>query len=323
MKVDSIIFNLNETATLYNSIVGCMGSKHHSIEKGVVNIQVFSDGETCVNFETSMRGKRVYILTSPNTPLKIMQLNFAIDAAKRASAYEIIPIIPYFPYSRQDKRDQYRGPIGAKVLAEMIENRGATSLITFDLHADQIEGFFNIPVIHLKGKYLFLDKIMRVSNTNTVFCSPDAGGVKRVQKMRNLILKQYTTIDIPYVTIDKTRTKPNEVGGMVIIGNVEGKDVIIIDDLCDTGGTLVKATDTLLANGALSVRVLVTHAVMSGNAYQRIEDSDIKEFICSDTLDTEHEEFDMHGKMTVISTDNEISEAIISINNDISLYGAR
>jgi ribose-phosphate pyrophosphokinase len=323
MKTDSIIFNLNDTDTLLNSIINKMNNKHHQIEIGKVNIQVFSDGETCVNFETSMRGKRVYILTSPNTALKIMQLNFAIDAAKRASAVEIIPIVPFFPYSRQDKRDQYRGPIGAKVMAEMIENRGATSIITFDLHAEQIEGFFNIPVIHLKGKHLFYETVLKHSNSNTVFCSPDAGGVKRVQRMRNLIIKHNESIDIPYVTIDKTREKPNEVGSMVIIGEVKGKDVLIIDDLCDTGGTLVKAADTLLANGALSVSVLITHAVMSGNAFQKISDSKIKKFIFSDTIDVDTKGYTMNGKLMMVSTADELSEAIISINNDISLYGAR
>jgi len=319
MKINSIIFNLNDTDKLLKAVVAKMEKKQHFIEVGKENIQVFSDGETCVNFNNSVRGKRVFLLTSPNTANKILQLNFAIDAVKRANAMEIIPIIPYFPYSRQDKRDQYRGPIGAKVIAEMLQNRGATSIITFDLHADQIEGFFNIPVNHLRGKYLFYKYITKIGNSNTVLCSPDAGGVKRVKKIRDLITKKHPAIVIPYVTIDKTRTGPNQIGEMTIIGEVEGKDVIMIDDMCDTGGTLVKAVDALINAGALSVRAVVTHGVMSGTAYSKIGMSKIKEFICSDTLDQEEELHDMDGKLTVISTASQLAYAIIGINNDTSL----
>lgn len=319
MKVQSIIFNLNETDTLLKAVIAKMEKKQHFIDVGQENIQVFSDGETCVNFENSVRGKRVFLLSSPNNAIKIMQLNFAIDAVKRANAMEIIPILPYFPYSRQDKRDQYRGPIGAKVIAEMLENRGATSIVTFDLHADQIEGFFNIPVNHLRGKYLFYKYILKIGNSNTVLCSPDAGGVKRVKKIRDLITQKYPSVVMPYVTIDKTRTGPNQVGEMTIIGEVEGKDVIMIDDLCDTGGTLVKAVDALLDAGAKSVRAVVTHGVMSGPAYQRIWSSKMKEFICSDTLDQDEETNNMDGKLTVISTASQLAYAIIAINTDRSL----
>jgi ribose-phosphate pyrophosphokinase len=316
MKLKSIIFNLNETDTLLKSVMAEMKAKQHFIEVGKEKIQQFSDGETCVNFETSVRGKRVFLLTSPNNALKIMQLNFAIDAIKRANAIEIIPIIPYFPYSRQDKRDQYRGSIGAKVIAEMLENRGATSIITFDLHAEQIEGFFNIPVNHLRGKYLFYKYIVKIGNSNTVLCSPDAGGVKRVKKIRDLITKKHPEVRMPYVTIDKTRTGPNQLSDEItIIGDVDGKDVIMIDDLCDTGGTLVKAVDALHEAGARSVRAIVTHGVMSGNAYEKISNSKIKEFISSDTLDLEN----IDGKFRVISIANQLAYAIIGINNDTSL----
>tara|TARA_R110000796_G_scaffold1673_2_gene6920 strand:+ start:1510 stop:2481 length:972 start_codon:yes stop_codon:yes gene_type:complete len=323
MKIESIIFNLNEDDTLYNTIIARMVLVKHHIEVGETNIQVFADGETCVNFKTSMRGKRVYLLTSPNTATKIMQLNSAIDAAKRASAAEIIPIIPYFPYSRQDKRDQYRGPIGAKILAEMIENRGGTSMITFDLHADQLEGFFNIPVIHLKGKYLFHDHIVKISNSNTVLCSPDMGGLKRVKKMRDFIYKQNKHIKFPIVSIDKTRSEANNVDSMEILGNVDGKDVIIIDDMCDTGNTLIKGADALLEAGALSVKVLVTHAVLSGEANLNIASSNIKEFICSDSLTINGLISKMDGKLKVISTGDSLANAILSINNDMSLNEAK
>ena len=320
---DSIIFNFNDNNVLIDNIIGEISHNKHTIEKGTVNVQVFQDGETCVNYETSMRGKRVFLLTSPNTPLKIMQLMLAVDAAKKSSASEIIPIMPYFPYARQDKRDQYRGPIGAKVLAKTLEMLGATSFVTVDLHANQIEGFFDVPLIHIRGKYLFADFLVKNLNINTVFCSPDAGGVKRVKKIRDLISRRYEGTNIQYVTIDKTRSGPNQISDMSIIGNVKDADVIIIDDLCDTGGTLIKASNALLKAGARSVNVLVTHAVMSGSACANIADSKIKQFICSDTLETEAYEYDMHGKMKVISIDKEIAMTIIGINTNCSVISAR
>jgi ribose-phosphate pyrophosphokinase len=319
MKAESVIFNLNEKDFLFKGILKELKLKNNRVEKGKVEIPVFSDGETCPHFRTSVRGKRVYILTSPNTPLKIMQLVLAIDAAKRASAVEIIPIIPYFPYARQDKRDQRRGPIGARVMAEMIEGRGATSLITFDLHSDQIEGFFKIPVIHLRGKYLFHDYIVKTSNANTVLCSPDAGGLKRVKKVRDLIHKRNPNIKLPFVSVDKSRPSANSVGEVEILGEVDGKDVLIIDDMCDTGNTLIKSADALLEAGALSVRVLVTHGVLSGDSHIHIAASNIKEFICSDSLTIKGFATGMDGKLTTISTARDLANAIFSINVDGSI----
>lgn len=318
--MESVIFNLNESDKLFNGIIDSMNFKRHAIVLGEVAIPIFKDGETCPHFKTSVRGKRVYLLTSPNSSLKIMQLMLAIDALKRASAAEIIPIIPYFPYARQDKRDQRRGPIGARVMAEMIEGRGATSVITLDLHSDQIEGFFRIPVIHLRGKYLFHDYIVKSSNANTVLCSPDAGGLKRVKKIRDLIYSRNESIKLSFVSIDKTRSEANNVDSMEVLGNVEGKDVLVIDDMCDTGNTLIKGANALIEAGALSVRVLVTHALMSGNAYELIESSNIDKFICSDSLEQEEESYNMGSKLTVISVANELANAIISINNSGSIH---
>jgi len=318
--MESVIFNLNENDNLFNGIIDSMNFKRHAIVLGEAAIPIFKDGETCPHFKTSVRGKRAYLLTSPNSSLKIMQLMLAIDALKRASAAEIIPIIPYFPYARQDKRDQRRGPIGARVMAEMIEGRGATSIITLDLHSDQIEGFFRIPVIHLRGKYLFHDYIVKTSSSNTVLCSPDAGGLKRVKKIRDLIYKRNESIKLSFVSIDKTRSEANNVDSMEVLGNVEGKDVLVIDDMCDTGNTLVKGANALLEAGALTVRVLVTHAVMSGNAHQIIRESNIDKFICSDSLVQEPTTLHMGDKMKVISVANEIANAIISINNSGSIH---
>lgn len=289
--VNSIIFSVDGRDDLIDEIQSQLLNIETKIVVGDINIQKFSDGEVCSDFKTSVRGKRVYLLTSPNTAEKILQLNFAIDAAKRAGATEIIPIIPYFPYARQDKKDQPRGPIGAKVMAEMIENRGATSVITFDLHADQIQGFFNIPVMHMEGKYLFdryiFDLYRDLHGDKIVLCAPDAGAAKRVKSFRDLIKKRWD-IDLPIVMIDKTRKQANEIDSMVIIGEVRAKVVIIIDDMCDTAGTLCKAAEELKDAGALEVRAIVTHGVLSGPALERIFDAKhdeiITDFVCSDSI---------------------------------------
>ena len=261
-----------------------------------------------------------------------------IDAAKRAAAKEIIPIVPYFPYARQDKKDQTRGPIGAKVVAEMIENRGATSIITFDLHADQIQGFFNIPVTHMEGKFLFDTKINQLyfeSGGNLVLCSPDAGGTKRVKGVRDRLRDKYD-MDIPMVMIDKTRTKANEVDEMVLIGDVRGKDIVIVDDMADTCGTLIKASQNLLEKGAKSVRSIVTHGVLSGPALDRLYEAiadpkspnTLNEFICSDTLplpnwnkcsNRRNGAVQPNEFITVISTAGQIVKAIQAIDLNTSV----
>lgn len=259
-----------------------------SMYQGEVCVRHFADGEVSVDFETSIRGHVVYLLCTPNSPDKIMTLNIAIDAAKRAAATEIIPIIPYFPYARQDKKDYTRGGIGAKVLAEMIENRGATSVVTFDLHADQIQGFFNIPVTHMEGKYIFDGPLSTLwgQNSNVILCSPDAGGVKRVKQFRDRM--KSLGMDMSYVTIDKTREEANVVGSMEVIGDVKGKYVVIIDDMIDTAGTLVKAAMTLKKAGAVAVSAIATHGVLSGPAYERlhkaIEEGIMDDVIVSNTL---------------------------------------
>jgi len=286
----------------------------HKIILDKVNSQKFSDNEINVDFENSVRGKRVYILTSPNTSDEIIKLNLAIDAAKRSAAREIVPILPYFPYQRSDKRDQTRGSIGAKVIAEMIEQRGATGIITFDLHADQIQGYFNIPVTHLEGKNVF-DRYIRnlyLQNSNTVLASPDAGGAKRVKRMKTK-LETFYNIHMDYVMLDKTRTQANVVDDMIIIGDVKGKHVVILDDMADTCGTLCKAADTLIEAGAKSVRAVVSHGVLSGNALKKLNESKIESLIISDSLQHTKEE-----KIFVISIARQIALAIAAINNESS-----
>ena len=283
--IDGRIDLLTKVIAQYEDMCANLG-----IERGVdlligdADVVKFSDKESNAALLSSVRGKRVYLLSTPNTADKIMQLNFAIDSAKRAGAKEIIPIVPYFPYSRSDKKDQPRGPIAAKVIAEMLENRGATDVVTFDLHADQIQGFFNIPVIHMEGQYTFDKYIKDVCNQegDVILCSPDAGAAKRVKSYRDR-MRNYD-LDLRMVMIDKTRKEANIVDTMVLIGDVTGKNVIIIDDMTDTGGTLCKAAEYLMEEGAKSVRAIATHGVLSGPAFERIANSKLHNFVCSDTL---------------------------------------
>jgi ribose-phosphate pyrophosphokinase len=263
-------------------------------------------------------------LTSPNNSDEIIKLNLAIDAAKRAAAKEIIPILPYFPYARQDKKDQSRGPIGAKVMVEMIENRGATGVITFDLHADQIQGFFNIPVTHLEGKNVFDEYVASIYNENTILCGPneeivlsscDAGGVKRVKRMVTK-LKEKHSMDVNYVVIDKTRTKANSVESVIIIGDVNDKHVIIVDDMIDTFGSADKAVEALIEAGAKSVRMIASHGVLSGQALDRIAKSKLTELIISNSLQLNVlENHPVFNKIKVISLETQIAYAITSINS--------
>ncbi len=333
--ISSVIFAVDGRTELIDEIIKQLMLIDNAplISIGEINTEKFSDGEVCADYRTSVRGKRVYLLSSPNTAEKVLQLNFAIDAAKRAGAREIIPILPYFPYARQDKKDQPRGPIGAKVMAEMLEHRGATSIITFDLHADQIQGFFNIPVMHMEGKYLFDRYIFEYYRDyvgdNIVLCAPDAGAAKRVKGYRDQLKKRWD-IDLSIVMIDKTRKKANEIDSMVIIGEVRAKNVIIIDDMCDTAGTLVKAAQELKDAGAMSVRTIVTHGVLSGPALERLYDAKqvgiIDDFVCSDSLPINGSVFIEQGVVvkgkdfiTQISTAKQISKAILATEQHTSV----
>lgn len=297
---------------------------------GECNTQKFSDGELCVDFTTSVRGKIVYILSSFNNSDEIIKLMLAIDAAKRAEAAKIIPVLPYYIYARGDKKDQARGPIAAKIMAEMIEQRGATSVITAELHADQIQGFFNIPVTHIQGKNIFDTYIARIANENTILCAPDAGSGKRVERMIKQ-LKKYHNVDLTYVLMHKIRSGPNQIENMVIIGDVQGKDVIILDDLVDTGGTLCRAAEELKNNGANTVRAVITHGVLSGKAYENIANSVFDDLCVSDSLllntRENYPQQDLKGldyfsramcKINVISLTEQIGYAIAAMNGSLS-----
>lgn len=305
---------------------------------GELNREKFSDGEICLDYKTSVRNNRVYIVGTLNNSDNIIAMNLAIDAAKRASASEIIPVIPYFPYARQDKKDQVRGPIGAKVMAKTFEVLGATNIIVFDLHADQIQGFFEIPITHMEGKHLFGNELVTyiksVCNedlSNIVLCSPDAGGTKRVKHFRDK-LNHLLGANLPFVMIDKTRERANVVGEMLVVGDVKDKHVIVIDDMCDTGGTLCKGANKLKEDGALSVMAVVTHGIFSGDAKATIGRAEgLDRILTSDSLPQYpdkrfHSNWHMANidrlgmeKIDVISNADQIVRAIMAINTGVSV----
>ncbi|MFV0472116.1 MAG: ribose-phosphate pyrophosphokinase [Paludibacteraceae bacterium] len=245
---------------------------------GKMNVQHFSDGEFSVSYEESIRGQYIYLVQStfPNSD-NLMELLLMIDAAKRASAYKIIAVVPYFGWARQDRKDKPRVSIGAKLIADMLTVAGVHRVITMDLHADQIQGFFDVPVDHLYASTVFIPYLKALNLDNLVIASPDVGGSKRAGSYSK-------HLDVPMVLCHKTREKANVVSEMRIIGDVEGKNVIIVDDMVDTAGTLCKAANLMVENGAKSVRALVTHGVMSGNAVENVEKSALTEIAFTNSI---------------------------------------
>ncbi|QEC65853.1 ribose-phosphate pyrophosphokinase [Panacibacter ginsenosidivorans] len=245
---------------------------------GKVNIQKFSDGEFQPIFLESIRGDYVFLVQSTFAPTdNLMELLLMIDAAKRASAYKIIAVIPYYGFSRQDRKDKPRVAIGSKLVATLLEAAGANRVITMDLHAPQIQAFFEIPVDHLDSSAIFIPYIEQLKLENLTFAAPDVGSTNRVREVAS-----YFNADM--VICDKHRKRANEIASMVVIGEVEGRDIVLIDDICDTGGTLAKAAGLLKEKGARSVRALCTHPILSGNAYENIENSVLEELIVCDTI---------------------------------------
>ena len=253
-------------------------AKIYGVALGDVNVMEFSDGEFQPSFEETVRGQDVFIVQSTMPPSdNLFELLLMVDAAKRASARKIIAVIPYFGFARQDRKDKPRVAIGAKLVANMLMAAGVDRLMTMDLHADQIQGFFEVPVDHLFASTIFLDELNKLNNGNLIMAAPDAGGAKRA----NSYAKK---LDVGLAICHKQRKKANEVAEMTVIGDVAGKDVILIDDMCDTAGTLTKAADLFMEKGAKSVRAFCTHAVLSGPAYDRINASKLTELIVTDTI---------------------------------------
>ena len=245
---------------------------------GKVTMNRFSDGEFQPSFDESVRGSDVFIIQSTFAPAdNLFELLLLIDAAKRASAHYITAVIPYFGFARQDRKDKPRVAIGAKLIANLLTAAGATRVMTMDLHAAQIQGFFDLPVDHLDATSVFMPYIEKLQLPNLSIASPDMGGTPRAR-----IYAKYFNAEM--VVCDKQRKRANEIESMTVIGDVEGRNIVLIDDLIDTAGTLTKAADLLIDKGALSVRAFCTHPVLSGKAYERIESSNLTELIVCDTL---------------------------------------
>jgi len=246
---------------------------------GDLKVNRFSDGEMQPVYNESIRGAYVFLIQSTFQPMdNLMELLLMIDAAKRASAGYISAVIPYFGYARQDRKDKPRVPISAKLIANLLQAAGVDRIMTMDLHADQIQGFFDIPVDHLRSEAIFFSYLEESADlSNVIFASPDVGGVKRARAYAKHFGRDL-------VICDKYREKANEVSGMTVIGNVEGSDVILVDDLVDTAGTLCKAADALMQGGAKRVRAICTHPVLSGNALKNIEKSKLDELLVCDTI---------------------------------------
>ena len=285
----------------------------YGIELGKVNVVDFSDGEFQPSFEETVRGQDVFIVQSTMSPSdNLFELLLLIDAAKRASARKIIAVMPYFGFARQDRKDKPRVAIGAKLVANMLMAAGVSRIITMDLHADQIQGFFEVPVDHLYASIIFLPILKSLNKEgNLIMAAPDAGGAKRA----NSYAKELNT---GLALCHKQRKKPNEIAEMTVIGDVEGKDVVIVDDMCDTAGTLTAAANLFMAKGAKSVRAFCTHAILSGPAFERIENSRITELYVTDTIPLKQKS----KKIKVLSVDSLFADVIKSLmeNKSISNY---
>ena len=280
------------------------------ISLGDMEVEHFADGEFSVYYKDSIRGKDVFLIQStyPSSD-NMMELLLMIDAAKRASAHYIAAVIPYFGWARQDRKDKPRVSIGAKLMADLLGTAGVTRLITMDLHADQIQGFFNVPVDHLYASTVFIDYLRSTSNLDrTVVATPDVGGAKRANSYAKFL-------GVPMVICHKSRAKANEVAEMTIIGDVKDKDVSLVDDIVDTAGTICKAADLMMRNGARSVRAIASHAVLSDPATERIEASSLTEMIFTDSIPLRKHSDKIH----IVSVAGVFAEAIKRVINHESI----
>lgn len=284
-------------------------AKSYGTELGNVIFSRYSDGEFQPSFEESVRGARIFIIGSTNPSSEnLMEMLLMLDAAKRASARHITAVMPYFGWARQDRKDKPRVPIAAKLVAKMLEAAGATRIITMDLHADQIQGFFEKPVDHLFASTLFLPYLKNLNLDNLTIASPDMGGSKRAYAYSK-------ALECDVVICYKQRAKANVISHMELIGDVQGKNVVLVDDMVDTAGTLTKAADLMMERGAKSVRAITTHGLLSGKAYERIEASQLSELIITDSIPTKKDS----GKVKVLSCAELFSDVMHRVHHNTSI----
>lgn len=307
MKIAPVsIFSGNSNTKLAETI-----AKVYGMELGKVTLSKFSDGEFQPAFGETIRGHDVFIVQSTNPPTdNIMELLMMIDAARRASARKVVVIIPYFGFARQDRKDRPRVPIGAKLIANLLTAAGVDRVVSMDLHADQIQGFFDVPFDHMYASSIFVPYLKSLNLNNIVMASPDAGGAKRAAAYA-----KFLKTDL--VICFKQRGGANKIESMRVIGDVKGKDVILVDDIIDTAGTIAKASDLMMEEGANSVRAMATHAVLSGNAYENIANSSLDELILTDTIskDTTQD----CEKMNFLSTADLFADVIKRISENESI----
>jgi len=296
-------------ACTQSMVLGKKIAKAYGTELGNVSFSRYSDGEFQPSFEESIRGARIFIIGSTHPgPENLMEMLLMIDAAKRASARHITAVMPYFGWARQDRKDKPRVPIAAKLVAKMLETAGATRIITMDLHADQIQGFFEKPVDHLFASTLFLPYLKNLGLDNLTIASPDMGGSKRAYAYSK-------ALESDVVVCYKQRAKANVISHMELIGDVQGKNVILVDDMVDTAGTLTKAADVMMERGAVSVRAISTHGLLSGDAYTKIENSKLTELIITDSIPVEIKS----DKVKVVSCADLVADVMHKVHNNNSI----
>ena len=306
MATEVKIFYCNQSKALATNI-----SERYGLPLGRVLFRRFSDGEFQPSFEESVRGTRVFIIGSTfSNSDNLMEMLLLLDAAKRASARHITAVIPYFGWARQDRKDKPRVPIAAKLAAKLLESSGATRIITMDLHADQIQGFFEKPVDHLFSSAIFVPYIKRMGLKKLTIASPDMGGARRAYAYSKFL-------ESDVVICYKQRKKANVVSYMELIGEVKGRDVIIVDDMVDTAGTLTKASELIIERGARSVRAFCCHPLLSGDAYEKIEESKIQELIVTDSIPLKKEQ--NSSKISVISCAELFADTMHKVNNNESI----
>ena len=298
------IFGCTQSTVLAEKI-----ARYYGTELGNVIFSRYSDGEFQPSFEESIRGTRIFIIGSTNPSSEnLMEMLLMLDAAKRASARHITAVMPYFGWARQDRKDKPRVPIAAKLVAKMLEAAGATRIITMDLHADQIQGFFEKPVDHLFASTLFLPYLRSLNLDNLTIASPDMGGSKRAYAYSK-------ALESDVVICYKQREKANLIAHMELIGDVKGKNVVLVDDLVDTAGTLTKAADLMIERGASSVRAITTHALLSGKAYEKIEKSKLLELIVTDSIPLKKES----EKIKVLSCAELFADVMHRVHHNTSI----